>query len=215
MAGMFTPMSSNAIRLLDAGAGAGALSFAFADRWTEERAAAATLAMTAYELDEAIQPALAECLDGFQQIRGIETRLVKGDFLEHAATMIRLERGERYTHAILNPPYKKISTASTHRHLLRAAGVETVNLYSGFVALSLELLEQGGEMVAIIPRSFCNGPYYEPFRHFLLERAALRRIHLFGARNKAFKSDGVLQENVIIHLERGAPGRGHRLDFDR
>lgn len=204
MAGMFGPMDSNVIRLLDAGAGAGALSFAFVDRWTEERAAASTLAIAAYELDEAIQPALAECLDGLQQIRGIETRLVKGDFLEHAATMIRLERGERYTHAILNPPYKKISTASTHRQLLRAAGVETVNLYSGFVALSLELLEQGGEMVAIIPRSFCNGPYYEPFRHFLLERAALRRIHLFGARNKAFKSDGVLQENVIIHLERGA-----------
>lgn len=79
-----------------------------------------------------------------------------------------------------------------------------MNLYSGFVGLALELLEPGGEIVAIIPRSFCNGPYYQPFRRFIMSRAAIRHIHLFEARNKAFKDDGVLQENVIIRLERGA-----------
>ena len=56
--------------------------------------------------------------------------------------------------------------------------------------------------MAIIPRSFCNGPYYRPFRNFILERAAIRHIHLFGSRSKAFKDDDVLQENVIILLER-------------
>lgn len=82
------------------------------------------------------------------------------------------------------------------------AGIETVNLYSGFVALALSLLKPHGELVAIIPRSFCNGPYYRSFRRFLMERAALRRIHLFSSRTSLFNSDKVLQENVIIHLER-------------
>jgi hypothetical protein len=57
--------------------------------------------------------------------------------------------------------------------------------------------------VAIIPRSFCNGPYYRPFRDFILQRAALRHIHLFESRTTAFKDDDVLQENIIIRLERG------------
>jgi adenine-specific DNA-methyltransferase len=57
--------------------------------------------------------------------------------------------------------------------------------------------------VAIIPRSFCNGPYYRPFRDFILERAAIRHMHLFESRSKAFKDDEVLQENIIIRLERG------------
>ena len=61
----------------------------------------------------------------------------------------------------------------------------------------------GGQVVAIIPRSFCNGPYYRPFRDFILERAAIRHMHLFDSRNKAFKDDDVLQENIIIRLERG------------
>ena len=67
--------------------------------------------------------------------------------------------------------------------------METVNLYSGFVGLTIALMEKGGEVGGIV-RSFCNGPYYEPFRQFIFDRAAIRHIHLFEARNKAFKGDG-------------------------
>lgn len=86
---------------------------------------------------------------------------------------------------------------------MRSVGIETVNLYSAFVALAVAQAAPGGQIVAILPRSFCNGPYYRPFRHFIFARAAICHMHLFGARNKAFKDDEVLQEKVIIHLERG------------
>jgi hypothetical protein len=85
--------------------------------------------------------------------------------------------------------------------ILRQVGIETVNLYSAFVALALSLMKPGGQLVAIIPRSFCNGPYYRPFREYLLNRAALRHLHLFASRTTAFKDDDVLQENVIMRLE--------------
>jgi adenine-specific DNA-methyltransferase len=114
-------------------------------------------------------------------------------------------REKRFTHAILNPPYKKINSMSRHRLLLRQVGIETVNLYSAFVALTIELMQPGGHIVAIIPRSFCNGPYYRPFREIILSNTAIKHMHLFGARDRAFKDDGVLQENIIIVLERGVP----------
>ena len=110
--------------------------------------------------------------------------------------------GNDFTHTILNPPYKKINSKSRYRLLLRQAAIETVNLYSAFVALALALMSLGGQLVAIIPRSFCNGPYYRPFREFVLERAAIRHLHLFASRKTAFQDDDVLQENVIIMLER-------------
>jgi len=130
-------------------------------------------------------------------------QIVKGDFIVEAVNRLQFDRPHGFTHAILNPPYKKINGLSSHRLLLRAVGIETVNLYSAFVALTLALMEQGGQIVAIIPRSFCNGPYYRPFRELVLEHAAIRHMHLFAARNKAFKDDAILQENVIIRLERG------------
>ncbi len=201
MAGLFTDSFAETIWLLDAGAGRGALTSAFVARWKDSEHKG-QIEAHAYELDEQVlgdlRANLAAC-DG----DGITTNLYEGDFIERAATMIRLGTGARYTHAILNPPYKKIHSSSAHRAFLRAVGLETVNLYSAFVGLAVQLLEEGGQIVAIIPRSFCNGPYYRPFRRFILERAAIRHIHLFDARDKAFKDDGVLQENIIIRLERG------------
>lgn len=58
-------------------------------------------------------------------------------------------------------------------------------------------------MVAITPRSFCNGPYFKKFRVALLSMMSLRRIHVFVSRKKAFGDDNVLQENVIYHALRG------------
>jgi adenine-specific DNA-methyltransferase len=200
MASLFELPSKNAVRLLDAGAGQGALTAAFIDRTQ----GTARIAATAFEFDDEILPVLRANLAALRQRANTECELIEGDFIEEAANRICLGKGARYTHAILNPPYKKIGNDSKHRALLRTAGLETVNLYTGFVGLALELLEPSGELVAIIPRSFCNGPYYQPFRRFMLRRAAIRHIHLFDARNKAFKGDGVLQENIIIKLVRGA-----------
>jgi adenine-specific DNA-methyltransferase len=89
-----------------------------------------------------------------------------------------------YQEALIDYPFKKIGSNSRYRLLLRQAGIETVNLYSAFVALALAMIETGGQIVAIIPRSFCNGPYYRPFRDFVLERAAIRHMHLFDSRSK-------------------------------
>ncbi|CAN5470592.1 Eco57I restriction-modification methylase domain-containing protein [soil metagenome] len=101
--------------------------------------------------------------------------------------------------AILNPPYRKINSTSSHRATLRSAGIETSNLYTAFLALAIGLLGPLGEMVAITPRSFCNGPYFKPFRKMLLDEMAIERIHVFESRSRAFKEDEVLQENIIIH----------------
>lgn len=202
MAGLFPPPSQN-IRLLDAGAGKGALTAAFITRW-HRLGGSNRITAHSYELDELVLGDLRRIVQELRKLEGVGAEIFEGDFIEHAATMLRLGKGPRYTHAILNPPYKKINSASRHRAFLSGVGLKTVNLYSGFVGLSVALMEKGGEVVAIIPRSFCNGPYYQPFRRFIFARAAIRHIHLFEARNKAFKDDDVLQENIIIRLECGA-----------
>ena len=198
MASLFLPRPLQTCRLLDAGAGMGALSCAFLNRWTTGGSGFASVEVTAYEVDDHLRDHLARRLARYSRAT---SRIVAGDYIQ-LATAHGL-RNQGYTHVILNPPYKKISGQSAHRLALRCVGIETVNLYSAFVALAVAEAAPGGQIVAITPRSFCNGPYYRPFRDFILARAAIRHMHLFASRNQPFKGDQVLQETIIIRLERG------------
>ena len=202
MAGLFNSTSHKICRLLDPGAGIGSLSSAFLERCIAGDLDFSKVEITAFVLDNLLHTDLAHTFASYAEQISIVYEMIDGDFIEEAVNRIQFGNNG-YTHAILNPPYKKINNASRHRLLLRDAGIETVNLYSAFVALTLAMMAPGGQIVAIIPRSFCNGPYYRPFRRFLLERAAIRQIHLFKSRDQAFKDDNVLQENIIIVLERG------------
>ena len=166
--------------------------------------------LTAVEVDRDLVGALTETLrECAQASPSITARTVPADFVEWACR--RLEGGlfaprhEGFDLAILNPPYQKLAASSAVRRMLSRAGIEVTNLYAAFVALALGILNPGGQLVAITPRSFCNGPYFRAFRRELLVDSALRRIHLFEARNKAFRDTGVLQENVVVHLVKGAP----------
>jgi adenine-specific DNA-methyltransferase len=200
------------IRILDPGAGPGALFAAFVLAMCRRSHRPNVIALTAYEIDPVLTGYLRKTLDLCRAVSedvGIqfEGRIITGDFLEAGAATLGGDlfaegEKERFDCAILNPPYRKIGTGSRERRLLRAIGLETTNLYAGFLAVTARLLAPGGEMVAITPRSFCNGPYFEPFRHFFLREMRFCRVHVFDARDRAFADDKVLQENVVFRAVR-------------
>jgi adenine-specific DNA-methyltransferase len=215
MASMFSPRSGQ-LTVLDPGAGIGSLTAALVEaacRWGKPPEA---IHVVAYE----VEPTFVEYLDdvlkacaALARRAGIRfTREVrKEDFIAAGVAVLRGEdlftprRTERHFNAaILNPPYRKINTDSRERRLLSSIGIETSNLYTAFLALTVRLLEPGGELVAITPRSFCNGVYFRPFRQEFLGSMALRRVHVFESRKRAFRGDDVLQENVIVHAAKGA-----------
>lgn len=195
------------VRILDPGAGAGVLFSACVDKLLSQKKLPLSIEVVAYEKDRFILPHLqvtmnrcealcSECnvpfLGSIKEENFIDSAISATD-----ESLFALP-GKRFTHAILNPPYKKINGETTTRAMLYSAGLEVTNLYAAFVWLSIRLLEPGGQIVAITPRSFCNGPYFKKFRMAFLEMLSLRRIHVFASRNKAFGDDNVLQENIIF-----------------
>jgi adenine-specific DNA-methyltransferase len=207
MASMFTPRR-NEVRLLDAGAGVGSLSAAFVASLSRWEQTPQSVSVTAYEIAPALSQYLQETLDECQaecERLGIRFsgQLLQEDFIEAGAHILsgRLlpARQRSFNCAILNPPYRKINSQSDTRQMLRAVEIETSNLYTAFLSIAARLLETGGELVAITPRSFCNGPYFKAFRKSFLDVMAIRRIHIFDSRSHAFQDDAVLQENIVFH----------------
>jgi len=200
------------VRILDAGAGAGVLLAAGVEAFISKKRLLRSIEVVAYENDELMLPYLedtigrceAACIKAGIAFNG---EIRAKDFVAAGVALTEKglfsERAERFTHVILNPPYKKINGQSETRKLLDAGGTEVSNLYAAFVWLAAKMLESGGELVAITPRSFCNGPYFRRFRIALLDMMTMRRIHVFEARKTAFGEDALLQENVIFHAARG------------
>jgi adenine-specific DNA-methyltransferase len=197
-----------AVHILDAGAGIGSLFAACVAMLCSRTNLPQQIYVTAYELDGALLSYLKDtlqlCNTACEQV-GISFKgeVIQADFIESAVQMLKGDlfsppAAQKFTCALLNPPYRKIQSQSEARRLLRLLGIETSNLYTGFLAAAAQLLEPEGELVAITPRSFCNGPYFRPFRAFFLTTMTLRHLHLFESREETFGDDDILQENIIL-----------------
>lgn len=207
MASMFAERPQN-LRILDPGAGVGSLSAALISEICQWDKKPEAISLTFYEIDPLLATYLHSAVDEMVNVCASNNILFKGDifqedFISAGISMsghsLVMNGGQRFDFVILNPPYHKISNNSKERRMLERIGIETGNLYTAFLWLAINLLEPEGELVAITPRSFCNGPYFLPFRKAFFNSMSLRRIHIFESRSKAFQDDDVLQENIIIH----------------
>lgn len=210
MAGMFQ-LQRKSVRILDPGAGVGNLTAAVVHKLTAASRTIQRIEAVCYEVDErladALEQTLAACADQcLAPGIAFHSQVRRTDYITARAEASRelfcAEEDELFDIVVMNPPYRKINSHSETRQQLRVAGIETSNLYAGFMLLGARQLRDGGEFVSISPRSFCNGPYFRPFRQQLLQLLDIRRLHVFESRRDAFKDDAVLQENVILSAVR-------------
>lgn len=211
--------SVGSVRILDAGAGVGSLAAALVAELVSRPKKPRRVDVSAYELAPDMATALGTTLQMCKEAckaAGVEFvgRVFQEDFIRAASEVV--EGGllappkPKYECAILNPPYRKIRADSPERRRLQAAGLETTNLYTAFLFLAAHLLVPGGELIAITPRSFCNGPYHRAFRKAFFSMMRLERLHVFETRDTAFGDDEVLQENIILHAVK-SPDRSGRV----
>ncbi len=210
-----TPSIGPSVNILDPGAGVGILSAAVISKLLKTDTPPDGISVTAYEIDRTLHPYLEATLKLCKKTckdAGItfDYSILGKNFIEDGVrlaiskTQMKLFESNgaplEFDLVISNPPYKKISGQSETRKALRRVGIETSNLYSAFIAVALMLTAPEGHLIAITPRSFCNGAYFKAFRQFLFTHASFKQIHIFQSRNAAFAESDVLQENIIFHL---------------
>lgn len=181
-ASMFTDTAVEDLRCLDLGAGTGILSVALAERYQ------GAIDIDCVELD----PALASICDAELLNLGISHRIIVGD-----ALMVPITPG--YDRVILNPPYKKMAAND-----IRQAGLpaRSPNLYSAFMMVALWALAPDGECVAIVPRSWTNGQYFQQFRAWALSQCSIDAMHIYGSRTEIFSDTNVLQETMLVRFSK-------------
>jgi adenine-specific DNA-methyltransferase len=208
MASLINKPKGGAVRILDAGAGTGILTASTALH--SLKMGCKTVHAVLYELDEEAIASLEQTL-----------KIVQNTFGQHRAKFTYEVRNEDFVLArpdkdddiqafdisVINPPYFKYSVKESP-YSKAAADLYRgdPNIYASFMAIVMACLKDGGQMVAITPRSFTNGLYFKGFRKYLLAESALDWVHIFKNRDKVFKNSdsNVLQENIICRFIKGS-----------
>ncbi len=225
MAGLFRSLPKE-LRLLDPGAGTGSLTAAVCERVLKGQSRR-DVEVHLFETDAALLQPLEETMKLCQKELGrlghsFSYHVHDKDFLFASASDFGQQRAlfpadaslEQFDAVITNPPYFKVNKDCKYTQLMADVIHGQPNIYAFFLASAAHCLRPGGELVAITPRSFCNGLYFRGFRRWFFNRMCLLHIHLFQSRTETFREANILQESVIT-LSRRLGNAARRVSITR
>lgn len=183
------------INILDCGSGNGILSISLLQR-LDTLNLSLNVKLHLYEIDQDIIDSLKSNVEMLQS----HLKNVDLSFAIHQENFILKDINEKFDFIISNPPYFKLNKASDEAVKMNYVVYGQPNIYMLFMAKSIELLKDTGEMIFITPRSFTSGSYFKAFRCFFLNNAHFEQIHIFNTRTKHFKSESILQETIITKI---------------
>ena len=207
MAGLFDiPDDKSRLSVLDPGAGSGILSVALIEN-LETNSRIKHIDLVCYETDINVLPLLKSNLEWICQrtrldisFQIISDNYILSQMYEYNGMIGADPHPPKYDLIIGNPPYMKVSKVAPEAQAMPDVCYGAPNLYFLFASMSLFNLEEQGEMVYIIPRSWTSGAYFKQFRQKFLHDGVLEHIHLFVSRDKVFEKESVLQETMIVKI---------------
>lgn len=201
-------VNKKSVSILDPGCGSGILSCALIEKICLNKPIE-HIRLVLYELDSEILIYTNKVLNYLKYVlhqRNITLEFIicNDDFVLKNYKAIDLtshslfDSLEMFDIIISNPPYFKLQKDDERVKCVHEIIDGQPNIYSIFMAISVGLLKENGEMVFIVPRSFTSGRYFRLFRDFFLKHIRITFIHLFNTRKDTFSKDNVLQETLII-----------------
>jgi adenine-specific DNA-methyltransferase len=217
MAALLGEAQREDVAILDPGAGTGILSAAAVEHLATDPVCL-RIHVDAYETCVELLPTLHATLDACHTAAAQAGKVLtyaihaedfvaacahrmSGDLLRPADP----EAWRPYDFAISNPPYGKLRKDDPRSILTSRIVCGQPNIYALFMALAANMLVPQGKLAFIVPRSFTSGAYFRAFRREFLSKVRPLRIHVFESRRRPFRSQDVLQENLILVGERLAP----------
>ncbi|MBN2650105.1 MAG: N-6 DNA methylase, partial [Prolixibacteraceae bacterium] len=199
---------SNKISILDPGCGTGILTCSLIEKLIQ-KSNITEIELTLFETDENVLTLTQKVIDflaSWLVERNIQLKyqinrtdfIIENSIVFNVSTLFGLEKVNQYDYIISNPPYFKISKTDKRAIAAKELVYGQPNIYSLFMGVAAKLLKQDGELIFITPRSFAAGNYFKAFRQYFFNDVSISNIHIFESRNKMFKNDNVLQENIIL-----------------
>lgn len=213
--------NKTAYTVLDPGAGTGILTAAIVEEICKRAKGCRQIFATCYENDPVFLPMLEDNLErirkkcrhdyGVRLFATVYKENYVTDSANHYTVTFFDTVADKYDLIICNPPKEMCEKASSEA--LSAGGVTQVKINSAFLFLSMaeRHLEDGGQLVIMLPTSYASASQLTSLRKKMLTSLAVKRIHLFIAKQKNAKRAVPLKKNFIVHYAKCAPSETMRI----
>lgn len=215
MAEMFDITPAEQISVLDPGAGTGILAAALVERIC---AAGATklINLTCYETDPEMLPMLEKNLErirkkarhdfGVKLVCTVNTENYIIDRRDSYTVSLFTTAVEKFDYIIMNPPSDLLDADAPEVLSMKNVCSGATDIAYLFAAMSVFSLNEGGQMVAILPAAIATSAYCAKLRKYMFESAPLNALHLFTVPAKAEGELPKKKKNLIMKLvKRDAP----------
>lgn len=214
MAKMFSlDTQKNACTILDPGAGTGILAAALIERICKEAKKCKQIFLTCYENENAFLPMLRDNLERIRKKcrHDYDVRLFVTVYEENYITCSK----EHYTvhffrrvedtfdYIICNPPKELYEKGSEEASAI--GGISTVKAHSAllFAETAKRHLEEGGQLVIVMPTTIASATEQRPFRLSLFGSMPLTGVHLFVGKQKNTRRAIPLKKECILAMRKG------------
>ncbi len=214
MAAMFSLHEErNACTILDPGAGTGILSAALIERICKEAPRCKQIFLTCYENDETFLPMLKDNLERIRKKcrHDYDVRLFVTVYEENYLTQAKehytvhfFERVEdTFDYIICNPPKELCAKGSEEAEAV--GGISTVKAHSAllFAETAKRHLEEGGQLVIMMPTTIASATEQRPFRLSLFSAMPITAVHLFIGKQKNERRAVPLKKECILAMRKG------------
>ena len=120
-----------------------------------------------------------------QSLVSISKKLINNADIKCIDTLkIDTEKSIKYDYIIGNPPYFEFKPDKETKKKYSDIISGRLNVFSIFIKLGLELLEDGGYLAYVVPPSMNNGAFFSKLRDYIINNSSVEYLHIVeGADN--------------------------------
>lgn len=200
--------NKTAFTVLDPGAGTGILSAAAVEEICKRAPKCRQIFLTCYETEEKFLPMLR---DNLERIRKkcrhdydvkLYVTVYEEDYIidakNHYTVVFFDTVADKYDIIIANPPTELCEKGSDTA--LSIGGVTQLKINTAYLFLKMASghLEDGGQLVIILPTTYATASQIAPLRSEISKKLSVDKLHLFVGRQKNLKRAVPLKKNFIL-----------------
>ena len=200
--------SKESVSILDPGAGTGILSAALLERLCLGGGLKA-VRLVCYENDAMMLPMLENNLTRLRR-RAKHDHGVRLSFEIRRENFVlsAKEEEERFDYVITNPPSALLPKDCAELEAVGELCAGATDIAFLFLALSMRLLSDGGELIALVPTAYASGVYLDRIRLSMEKEGYLQKMHLFAAKPKAGGRSTAGRGDMIVKYVKSARPEG-------